>query len=178
MGNDNVQAGSLATQHLIELGHERIAFINGYHGNPASSDRLKGHHQALAAAGISFHKELIVGDGFEFENGRDAVRELLKAKRSFTALVASSDVAALGAIQELGRVGLSVPNDISVVGCGNLDISSMTTPSMTTVDQKPLELGRKAMELLISHIEGTAKSAKKVLVKPAFTVRDSTKRRA
>lgn len=178
VGNDNVQAGYLATEHLIELGHERIAFINGYHGNPASAARLKGYRKSLAKAKIPFREELVVGDGFEFATGSDAVRSLIEADTLFSAVVASSDVAAMGAVQELGRCGISVPGQVSIVGCGNLDVSSMTSPSMTTVDQKPLDLGRLAMELLISHIEGTSSNAKKIIVKPEFVIRESTKRKS
>lgn len=176
VGNDNVRAGVLATEHLLGLGHQRIAFINGYHGNPASAERLKGYRQALTKAGIPFRKELTVGDGFEFETGRGAIRQLAESKVAFTALVASSDVAALGAMQELGRMGISIPGKISIVGCGNLDVSSMSSPSLTTVDQKPLELGRRAMSLLVSQIEGELRSAKKIVVKPEIVVRESTGR--
>lgn len=177
VGNDNVRAGLIATEHLLELGHTRIAFIKGYHGNPASADRFKGYCQALKKAGVPLSEELIVGDGFEFEHGRETIRYLLEAKIPFTGLVASSDVAALGATQELGRAGVAVPGQISIVGCGNLDISSMASPSMTTVDQKPLELGRRAMKLLISHIEGQVRTSKKIVVKPEIVVRESTCRR-
>jgi LacI family transcriptional regulator len=178
VGNDNVRAGYLATEHLVELGHERIAFINGYHGNPASSERLNGYRKSLAKAGLPFREELVVGDGFEFATGRDAVRSLIDSNILFSALIAPSDIAAMGAMQELGRFGVSVPGQVSIVGCGNLDVSSMTTPSLTTVDQKPLELGRVAMEVLVSQIEGKSRSAKKVIVKPEFIVRESTKRRS
>lgn len=174
VGNDNVQAGLLATEHLIDLGHKRIAFINGYPGNPASSERFKGYSRALAKAGIPVKDELIVGGGFEFEHGRESVRHLLDSRTPFTSLVASSDISALGAMQELGRSGIAVPEKISIVGCGNLDVSSMATPSMTTVDQKPLELGKRAMKLLISLIEGEVETSKKVIVKPRLLARESS----
>lgn len=174
VGNDNVRAGMLATEHLLGLGHKRIAFINGFHGNPASGERLKGYTQALAAAGVPIRKDLIVGDGFEFETGRDAIRHLVDANINFSALVAPSDVAAMGARQELARLNIAVPEEVSIVGCGNLDVSSMASPPLTTVDQKPLELGKKAMRLLISHIEGRARAEKKIIVKPEFVVRGST----
>ena len=174
VANDNVKAGSLATEHLVELGHERIAFINGYHGNPASGERLKGYKRVLTKAGIDFDPALVMGDGFEFETGRLAACHLLDNQIPFTALVAPSDVAALGARQEFGRRGISVPEEISIVGCGNLDISSMSSPPLTTVDQKPLELGRRAMELLISQIEEEKTTPTKVIVKPHFIVRGTT----
>lgn len=174
VGNDNVGAGRLAAEHLLALGHRRIAFVEGYHENLGSAERLQGYRQALKNAGIDADPALVVGDGFEFETGREAVCTLLDANVEFTALIASSDYVALGAIQELARVGVQVPTEVSVVGCGNVEVSAMVTPALTTVDQQPEEIGTRAMELLIGQIEGNIKRVRRVLVKPKLVMRGST----
>jgi DNA-binding LacI/PurR family transcriptional regulator len=174
VGSDNFEAGRVATEHLLKLGHRRIAFLKGYHENPGAQERLKGYMNALLEFGISVEDDLMTGDGFEFESGQRAISTLLDRHISFSALIVSSDFAALGAVQELGRRGLRVPDDISLIGCGNLDFSAMVTPTLTTIDQHPLQLGRQAMHLLVDQIEGRAKASQKILVKPDLIFREST----
>ena len=174
VGSDNFEAGRVATEHLLKLGHRRIAFLKGYHENPGAQERLKGYMNALLEFGIRVEDDLMAGDGFEFESGQSAISTLLDRHISFSALIASSDFAALGAVQELGRRGLRVPDDISLIGCGNLDFSAMVTPTLTTIDQHPLQLGRQAMHLLVDQIEGRAKASQKILVKPDLVLREST----
>lgn len=174
VGSDNFEAGRVATEHLLKLGHRRIAFLKGYHENPGAQERLKGYMNALLESGIRVEDDLMTGDGFEFESGQRAISTLLDRHISFSALIASSDFAALGAVQELGRRGLRVPDDISLIGCGNLDFSAMVTPTLTTIDQHPLQLGRQAMHLLVDQIEGRAKASQKILVKPELVFREST----
>ena len=174
VGSDNFEAGRVATEHLLKLGHRRIAFLKGYHENPGAQERLKGYMNALLEFGISVQDDLMTGDGFEFESGQRAISTLLDRHMSFSALIASSDFAALGAVQELGRRGLRVPDDISLIGCGNLDFSAMVTPTLTTIDQHPLQLGCQAMHLLVDQIEGRAKASQKILVKPDLVFREST----
>ena len=174
VGNDNVQAGEIATDHLLGLGHRRIACVRGFQGNPGSAERFEGYRRALKRARVAMDERLVVGNGFEFEPGRDTVAELLDRGVDFSAVVTPSDFVALGAIQELTSRGLRVPADVSLVGCGNLSVSSMVTPPLTTVDQHPQELGRRAMEILIKQIEGHSKSIPRVVVKPTLIERAST----
>ncbi|MDR1280025.1 MAG: LacI family transcriptional regulator [Opitutaceae bacterium] len=188
VGNDNVEVGRLATEHLLALGHRHIACIRGYEGSGVSEHRLQGFRVAFAAAGLTPGEALVAGGGFSFDAGAAATRALLAArrKRAFTAIVAPSDHAALGAIQEIIRAGLRVPDDISIVGCANVDIAAMSNPPLTTVDQKPGEIGVRAMRMLIERI-GTRTAGTDpapvpesfpgspvVLVRPALLVRQST----
>ena len=171
--NHHVAIGRLATEHLLSLGHTRIACFRGYPGLP-SDQRYEGYCQALKKAGVELNPELIVGDNYNFEAGLEAVRELLRRKARFTALVASSDYVALGAIQELARNGIRVPDDISVVGCANLDVSKMVTPPLTSVDQSPKSIGEKAVRLLIEQIDQQSPSATTIKVNPKLVVRGTT----
>lgn len=178
VGTDDVKAGVLATEHLLRLSHRRIACISGYHDSYPAKQRLAGYRQALTKAGVPIDEKLIVGDGFGFEDGQRATRALIEDKVDFTAIVTHSDIVALGAVQQLARHGLRVPQDVSVVGCGNLDVSAWVLPPLTTVDQNPREIGRVAMELLVSIIEGKAKAAPGAIVQPELVVRESSARLA
>lgn len=175
VGNDNVQIGRLATEHLLSLGHREIACIRGYSEGLASSQRMEGYRQALKDAGVLFNERLVVGGGFQFESGGQAVRTLLASGQRFSAIVASSDHAALGAIQELQAAGRRVPEDVSVVGCANVDIAAMSTPPLTTVDQKPDELGSRAMSELIRRIENPEVPGVNILIESSLLVRRSTR---
>jgi len=174
VGNDNACAGRLAAEHLLGLGHRRIAFIRGYHESLTARDRLAGFEQALKKAKVPLDPTLICGDGFTFEQGCSSVAELLKNKTKFTALVASSDFAALGAIQELSGRGLRVPEDVSIIGCGNLDFSAMITPSLSTINQNPQILGCEAINALVKQIEGKTKNVCRIMVPPELIARKST----
>ena len=171
---DNVAIGRLATQHLLELGHRRIACVKGYWDALNARERVAGYKQALRAAGLAVRDPLLVDGGYIPENGRVAVRELLARKARFTALVAPNDVVALGAIQELRLHGFRVPEDVSVVGCGDDESCEWVTPRLTSVDQKPDDLGRAAFELLHGQLENGVQQATQVMIQPTLVVREST----
>ena len=174
VGNDNICAGRLAAEHLLGLGHRRIVFISGYHESLAARDRLAGFQQALKKARVPLDPSLVVGDGFTFEQGRSAVAQLLKSKAKFSAIVAPSDFAALGVMQELADRGLRVPEDVSLIGCGNLNFSSMLTPSLSTINQNPQKLGREAINALVKQIAGKTTSVRRVTIAPELIARKST----
>ena len=175
VGSQNAAIGRIATRHLLELGHCRIACFRGYPGK-CSEQRYDGYRHELRKAGIPLDPDLVVGENFTFESGVEGVSKLLKKRTEFTALVAAADYVALGAIQELARNGLRVPEDISVVGCANLDVSEMVTPPLTTVDQKPQEIGELAVRLLIKQIEEGCKSLEQIKVNPRLVVRETSAR--
>ncbi len=175
VGNDNHLASQLATRHLLELGHRRIAFINGYPENPSSKERLAGYRKALKGARVPLDESLVTGGGFSFEEGQSAIARLLKSDADFTAVITPSDFVALGVVQELKESGRRVPDDVSVVGCGNLDVSRMVTPSLTTIDQNPKELGKKAIDILINQIEGKSHATRSAIVPPELIVRKSSR---
>ncbi len=174
VGNDNRLIGQIATQHLLDLGHRRIVCIRGYRDNPGALQRYEGYCDALKRAGIPLDPQLVVGDGFQFETGREVTAALLNAGIRFTGMVTPADYVALGAIQELTERGLSVPKDVSVVGCANLDVSRMVSPALTTVDQEPEAIGRSAVQLLVKHIEDRTRPAEEITIKPKLIVRGTT----
>lgn len=174
VGSSNGTIGRMATEHLLDLGHRRIAYIKGYPG-VSSDQRFQGYTRALARAGVEMDPELVVGGGFVFETGLEGVRELMAKKSDFTAVVASSDVVAMGVLQELQRHGLRVPDEVSVVGCGNLDLSRMSTPPLTTVDQQPDVIAKRALELLTNRIQDRDAPHQYIRIEPKLIKRQSTR---
>lgn len=174
ISNDDVLAGRLATEHLLGLGHRRIACVRGNPRSFSSHLRYRGYCKAMKQAGFPVENSLVVGDGFEIRNGQEAVESLLARKISFSALVASTDLAAFGAMEALRKHGLKVPDDVSVVGCGDLEMASVMSPKLTTVDQKPGEIGHQAIPLLFQRMKGEASLAEKIIIQPSLVVREST----
>jgi DNA-binding LacI/PurR family transcriptional regulator len=166
-------AGELATRHLLECGHRRIAAIVE---EPVQLSRRKGFQAALAEAGISTLPEYILQGDSSFESGYQGTLELLALPTPPTAIFAGNDLMALGAIEAIARQGLSVPHDISVVGVDDISQAAYAHPPLTTISIPKREMARTATELLLRHIQGTdiPEEPLKILVSPHILVRQST----
>ena len=173
---DNVAAGRLATEHLIKLGHRRIVYLKGYWDSFNARERFEGYCAALAAHQIPLIESLTDTAGaWELAAGRSGIETLLDRGEAFTGVVAASDMQAVGALQALRERGRRVPEEVSVVGCANLDFAEFVTPSLTTVDQKPAELGRRALAVLMERIKGKPAVRLTELIKPELVHRESTR---
>jgi LacI family transcriptional regulator len=170
---DNVRMGYLATRHLLELGHRRIAFIEPA-AEGASSQRVLGYRDALREAGIPGDPALVVRGDNRFEGGGAAARELLASGVAFTGLVAANDATALGAMGTFQHAGLGVPADISIVGIDDIRQASFWTPSLTTVRQPKYEAGQQALAFLVERIEGAVAPPRRVVLDTQLVVRVST----
>lgn len=151
---DNFEGGRLATQHLTDLGHQRIAFISGDIEHPDANERLRGYRAALKASGIAIDTNLVVPGGYHEVDGLQAVNHLLSTRRRFSAIFAANDQMALGALLGLHGHSLRVPDDISLVGFDNLPNSMYTTPPLTTINQPAFELGQLAASAMLSLLAG------------------------
>ena len=174
VGTENTRAGVLATEHLLGLGHRRIACVQGYEDSWPTRYRYEGYVNALSKADVPLDPRLVIKGGFSFEAGQIAVERLIQSGVDFTAIVVAADAVAIGAIHALVRHGLRVPQDVSVVGCGNVDMAEMFSPALTTVDQKPEEVGREAMQLLLRQINDRKLSSRVVTIEPNLVVRART----
>jgi LacI family transcriptional regulator len=172
---DNAMGGELATRHLIELGHTRIAHLEGPSDHLDAVDRAMGYRRALRDAGIRVDPGLVVPAGFLAPDGLAAVERLLDSRRSFTAIFAANDECAYGAHLGLHRRGVRVPEDVSLVGFDDLPGSSFTTPPLTTVRQPLEEIGRRAARSLLDLLHGRAPPTSD-MPEVALVVRDSTRR--
>jgi len=148
---DNVKGGYLATKHLIDKGHRKIAHIAGSLSFQVALDRIKGYKMALEEAGIEFREEWIVSGEFVTPGGYSAMKSLLSS--GCTAVFAANDSMAYGALKALAEAGVRVPQDLAMVGFDDLEFSSLTNPPLTTVHQPRYEMGRRSLEILTAHLQ-------------------------
>jgi len=151
---DNRAAARLAVEHLLGLGHRRILHVAGPARLLMSRDRHQGYIDALEAAGIAPDAALTVTGDFHFASGEAAVRKLREQGVDFTAIFCSNDEMAVGAINELRGQGLRVPEDVSVIGFDDMDYALSADPALTSVRQPRLEIGRRAMQMLVDLLSG------------------------
>lgn len=147
IGSDNIRGGRRATEHLIRLGRQRIAFLGDREGQEIRQ-RFAGYQEALSRAGLTFDPQLVSAAHFEIESAEAAVESLLAKAANFDAIFASSDTIALGAIRCLTQRGIRVPEDIAVVGYDNVLLARYIRPALTTITQ---DLG-KAGRLMVSKL--------------------------
>lgn len=153
VGIDNYQAAYTATQYLLQLGHRRIAHIQGPVRYKVSLDRYQGYCDALVEAGIAPDPELVQAGDFTPPSGQAATATFLALPEPPTAIFAASDYMAYGAITAASAAGLRIPHEISIVGFDDNFSSAHMQPSLTTIRQPIDEMGKWGMELLISLLE-------------------------
>ncbi|MFB3906400.1 MAG: LacI family DNA-binding transcriptional regulator [Acidobacteriota bacterium] len=172
---DDFEVGRLATEHLIELGHTRIAHIQGPPISPASL-RYRAYVETLHARQIPFRKQWVRAGKFDIQSGREAMGQLLRTTPRPTAVFAGNDPMGIGALYACREAGLAVPGDISVVGAGNIEGAHHPNPFLTTIDWPREELGRTAGNLLLSIIrQGADQNVETVkTLRPRLLVRQST----
>lgn len=175
---DNVQGGYLATKHLIEAGHTRIAHIAGNFEFQTSLDRLEGYKKALQEAKLVFQPDFLTIGNYTAKDGYEAMKYLLDCKPRCSAVFASNDEMAIGAMKAINEAGLKVPDDIAVAGYDDIEFSEYTNPTLTTVRQPRYLMGEKAMSILVSVLKSKQKpnAGKKVCLVPELIIRDSTRK--
>ena len=169
---DNRAASKNAMRHLIEAGHQRIVHLAGPVPESLAQERFDGYRAALAEAGIAYDDELVVTGDYSIEAGRQAIASLLEGRIAFTAIFASSDQMAIGAISELRARGVSVPADVSVIGFDDIIFANAFEPPLTTVRQPRQEMGRKAMALMVDRLNGK-RTAETIVLETELVVRGS-----
>ncbi|HEY1478942.1 MAG TPA: LacI family DNA-binding transcriptional regulator [Gaiellales bacterium] len=170
---DNRLGARLATEHLLSLGHTRIAHLRGL-DERISDERLAGYRGALRAAGIAADPAIEVPGHFTEQGGHAAMRGLLESGARFSAVFCANDLSAMGALNAILSSGRKVPLDLSIVGFDDLRLAPYTSPPLTTVHQPAKEIAQHATELLLSLIRGKAPSAMHQLLAPTLVVRAST----
>lgn len=174
LGFDNRAGAMLATQHLLDCGHKRVAFIAGDRGHEDALEREAGYRQALQQAGITFDPALVLPGDFTEGGGLLAVNRLLDSHVPFTAIFASNDQAAIGAALGLYRRNIRVPDDVSLVGFDDVAPARFAIPPLTTVRQSVYETGAQAAVAMLELLKGDAPSAQ--LPPPTLVPRESTRR--
>ena len=169
-----VVGGRTATQHLIELGHKRIAIIQGEDWMDASKDRLKGYRQALASADLSYDDALIRPGNWEPSAGYEQTLQLLKLASPPSAIFCCNDLMATGCIDALRTLGKKIPKDVSVVGYDDREIAQFTHPPLTTILLPHFEMGVLAAELLLEKIDQPGAPPAQLKAECPLVLRDTT----
>jgi DNA-binding LacI/PurR family transcriptional regulator len=160
--NDDLLGSYAATQHLIKLGHRRIAFLAGPSGTPWNQERFEGYRRALRESGIESDDKLIYQAGRTIEDGAKAATQMINESCNATAVQAVSDLVAVGCAEVLINQGLKVPNDVSVVGFGNILLSHHYRVPLTTVRQAKFRLGAAAMDTMSQLLRGQKPEPKRL----------------
>lgn len=169
----NREGARLAVNHLLQLGHRRIATIAGPLQMVAGMDRRDGYKQALLEAGIAIAPELLFEGDFTQESGYRCMQQLLALPKRPSAVMIASDTMAAGALLALRERGVDVPRELAVVGFDDLPTSAYTTPPLTTMHQPTDELGATAVRLLVAQLEQPEHAASHVLLPVTLVQRES-----
>ncbi len=171
---DNLTAAFEAVNHLLKLGHSRIACIAGPHDMPLCQYRLQGYIQALRRNGIALDPHYIVRGDFTFDAGARAMKQLMALPTPPDALFCHSDIMALGAMSQAKNMGLRIPQDLSLIGFDDIELSRYSDPQLTTVAQPRFNIGREAMNLLLEQLQGRPVNSGSRLLDFELKIRGST----
>lgn len=169
----NREGSMEAMKYLIGLGHRRIGHITGRSDLKSTERRLRGYKDSLSQAGIPFDTALVSHGDFSAHAGYRCAIELLSLKNRPTAIFCANDVSALGAYQAAAELGLSIPEDVSLIGFDNIPNAAMAKPGLTTVDQSIQEMGTIAMQMLVQLIQGEALTDQIRQTKTHLVIRES-----
>jgi LacI family transcriptional regulator len=175
VGVDDEKVGWMATEHLIACGCRSIAHIGGPKVGTALG-RLDGYRKALAQHGIASPAAFVLSGGSEDAGGYRAMRRLLTLKQKPDGVFCFNDPVAAGAVKAILEMGLDIPQDIAVIGVGNVHYSDQLRVPLSTVDQNSSQVGQSAAQLLLHLIEKRARGTRTVLLRPHLVVRESSSR--
>jgi len=181
VGIDDKKAGRLATEHLIDMGCRRIAHIRGQ-DNSTGVGRFEGYKQALRERGIGFSEDYVVRRSYvdteTTRQGMEAMRLLLERNPRPDGVFCFNDPLAIGAMATIMEAGLRIPEDIALIGCGNLPINDCLRVPLSSIDQQSQQIGQRAAELVLSLIEAKQPPrARTIVLEPTLVVRSSTQRK-
>lgn len=172
---DNYNGGYIAAEHLIKLGHRRIAILAGPNNSTSSKDRLRGYSDALRDYGLEYKEGEVTYGDLRWATGYEFGLHLLRRQERPTAVFAGNDLMALGIIQAYLDNGLKVPDDLSVVGFDDIPAAYMGAVKLTTVRQPQYEMGVEAAKLMLERIKGIPHAPKRIIFDAKLVIRESTK---
>ncbi len=171
---DNTRAGEMAAEHLLSLGHSRMAHISGPLWLRSSRDRLLGFRGRIEEAGYALTEAAAPEGNWEAASGYTAMQRILDGGVQPTAVFAGNDRMAIGAMLAIHRAGLRVPDDISMVGLDDIELAAYQLPPLTTIRQSITELATQGFQLLLRTLNGEPPADTHVLIEPVWVEREST----
>ncbi len=174
---DDEQGSYQATQYVLDAGHKRIGLLSGMlHENGVMKKRFRGYRKALEERGIEFKKEYLFEGTVEYETGVEVARRIVREKMDMSAIVATADVFAIGLIKGFYEEGVKVPEDISIMGFDDLEISQFMTPGITTMRQQISLKGERAIELLVENMLSADMKIVEEIIPVSLVERNSVKK--
>ena len=174
--NDNIMAGKQATEYLISLGHQKIAYLGSESIMIFSSDRKAGYHMALMQNDLPIEKSYCIEVDNVFMDECKPLWELLRSENRPTAMVVSDDILAVSLERVCNQCGISIPEDLSIISFNDSLFAKLTSPQLTSIDVNSFQLGIEAASQLINHIENPNLLATKIIVPHRIIKRDSCKK--
>jgi LacI family transcriptional regulator, galactose operon repressor len=173
VGADNLRGAELATEHLLALGHRRIAFVGGPAHSSARRDRVQGYCKALTRCGLPIDPALQLTSPTTRAGGRQAIRALLERSDPPTAVLCYNDIVAFGVLLGLQNSGRIAGRDMAVVGFDDIAEAALAQPALTTVAISPRQIGEEAARLLLERVAAPDAAARQVILSPKLVVRES-----
>jgi len=171
---DNELGGWLATRHLLELGHRRIACITGPSDITPSAKRVTGFRRAMAEEGVPVDEALVVRGDFQYEGGSQAARTLLGGEDPPSAIFACNDLMAVAVMAAADEMGFALPTGLSVVGFDDIPLASFVRPSLTTVHEAKYQMGVLGAKALLERMQGSDEPSRRTVLSTRLVVRRST----
>jgi LacI family transcriptional regulator len=175
VGPTNFAGGMSATEHLLRLGHRRVAYLGGPVGSLSNQARMHGFRAAMESAGVPVLPAHVRSASYCYADGAREAAAVLDVRPAPTAIVAASEEIAVGAIHAATARGLAVPDDLSVVGFDDTEIATMSTPQLTTVHQPLRELGAVALQTALRLAAGDTIESRHLELATHLVVRASTR---
>jgi LacI family transcriptional regulator len=173
VGADNIRGAELAAEHLVALGHRRIAFVGGPANSSARRDRVQGYHNALMRAGIAIDPTLQCVSPTTREGGHQAIRALLAQADPPTAALCYNDIVAFGVLLGAQAAGRTPGRDIAVLGFDDIAEAALAQPALTTIATSPHQIGEEAARLLLERVATPNAAVRQIILRPRLVVRAS-----
>lgn len=175
ISGDNVKGARFAVRHLIGTGNKRIALLSGNADVAGTRQRIQGYREALEEAGIAFDPALIYNGEYSIASGIEMTQRILADKKDFTAVLAGSDLIAIGVIKALKRAGIDVPGQVEVMGFDNISLSEIFEPQLSTISKPHYDMAVEISRKLYRMINGKKNDIAHFVVEPQLIVRETTK---
>ncbi|MDN3664596.1 LacI family DNA-binding transcriptional regulator [Algibacter miyuki] len=179
IGINDYHSSHMIVEHLIEQGCKRIAHIGGFKRTRIFNNRIRGYIDALKKHDLPLDTELLIESSLSIEDGREKMTQLLALKHRPDAVYVAGDYAALGALQVLNEQQIRMPEDIALVGFGNEPFTAMVTPTMTSIEQHSVQIGKQAAKTFLEHAKKSTitQTLNKIILDAELVIRDSSKKK-
>ncbi len=171
---DDYVGGSMAANHLLELGHKRMAVLGESAKVVSSRERIRGFRQTMEDEQIPFREEWLKYRDYRIEDGKLKALELLQTEDRPTAIFACNDMLAVGALQAAKEAGVKVPEELSIVSFDNTILATVTDPQLTTIAQPMDYMGKAVVDLIVDELKGSKSIKQRTVLRPELLIREST----